>query len=64
MPTGFPETIVSILELFDGSGLVEEQPREKPWPENWIFAYGKFIGKNDGKPKLGIERKSYVRKLK
>ena len=54
------ETIAGVLELFNGSGLVEEQVRDKPWPEDWRFGYGGFIGLGDGKPRMGIERRPFV----
>ena len=54
------ETVAGVLELFDGSGLVEEQVKDKPWPEDWRFGYGGFIGEGDGKPKMGIERRPFV----
>ncbi|CAD6594558.1 MAG: hypothetical protein ASARMPREDX12_009584 [Alectoria sarmentosa] len=54
------ETIAGVLELFNGSGLVEEQVKDKSWPEDWKFGYGGFIGVSDGKPKMGIERRPFV----
>ncbi|MCJ1452329.1 hypothetical protein MMC28_002671 [Mycoblastus sanguinarius] len=60
MPTGVADTIASVLALFDGSGLVKEQSVDRPWPEDWTFGYGNFIGENDGKPRLGIERRPFV----
>ena len=60
MPIGLGETIASVLALFHGSGLINEQPRDdKPWPKEWAFGYGNFIGV-DGKPRTGIERKPFV----
>ena len=61
MPKGvLAETIAGVLELFRGSGLVEEQVRDQPWPEDWRFGYGGFIGVGDGKPRMGIERTPFV----
>ena len=61
LPKGvLAETIAGVLELFNGSGLVEEQVRDKPWPEDWRFGYGGFIGVGDGKPRMGIERRPFV----
>ena len=54
------ETIAGELKLFNGSGLVEEQVRDKPWPGDWRFGYGGFIGMGDGKPRMGIERRPFV----
>lgn len=53
-----PDTVASVLALFDGSGLVAKKEQEE-WPEDWRFGYGKFVG-TDGKPHLGIERKPFV----
>lgn len=61
LPKGvLAETIAGVLELFNGSGLVEEQVRDRPWPEDWRFGYGGFIGVGDGKPRMGIERRPFV----
>lgn len=60
MPGGVPETIASVLALFDGSGLVKEKAMHRSWPVDWAFGYGKFIGVGDGRPKLGIERRPFV----
>lgn len=54
------ETIAGVLELFDGSGLVKEQVKDMPWPKDWRFGYGGFIGVDDGKPRMGIERRPFV----
>ena len=54
------ETIAGVLKLFDGSGLVKEQVKDKPWPKDWRFGYGGFIGVDDGKPRMGIERRPFV----
>ena len=54
------ETIAGVLKLFDGSGLVKEQVKDMPWPRDWRFGYGGFIGVDDGKPRMGIERRPYV----
>ncbi len=54
------ETIAGVLKLFDGSGLVKEQVKGKPWPRDWRFGYGGFIGVDDGKPRMGIERRPFV----
>ena len=54
------ETIAGVLKLFDGSGLVKEQVKDIPWPKDWRFGYGKFIGVDDGKPRMGIERRPFV----
>ena len=54
------ETIAGELKLFNGSGLVEERVRDKPWPEDWRFGYGGFIGVGDSKPRMGIERRPFV----
>ena len=55
-----PTTIASILELFDGSGLLGElrQGEGKPSKE-WRIGYGRFVG-TDGRPKIGIERRPFV----
>lgn len=60
IPTGVADTIAGVLALFDGSGLVKEQVRDKLWPEDWRFGYGKFNGVNDGKPRTGIERRPFL----
>ena len=54
------ETIAGVLKLFDGSGLVKEQVKDMPWPKGWRFGYGGFIGVDDGKPRMGIERRPFV----
>ena len=38
------ETMAGALALFGGSGLVGEQVRDEPWPEEWRFRYGGFLG--------------------
>ena len=61
MPKGvLAETIAGVLELFRGSGLVGERVRDQPWPEDWKFGYGGFIGVGDGKPRMGVERRPFV----
>ena len=55
LQTGTPETIASLLALFEDSGLVKERPKVGVRPRNWLFGYGKFTGVTDGMPKLGIE---------
>ena len=67
MLKGMPTSIASILELFDGSGLVLESfagpngRRGKPsrLPEEIKLGYGRFVG-TDGKPHMGIERRPFV----
>lgn len=54
-----PDTIASVLKLFDGSGLVAEKSSVKGWQKDWKFGYGRFVG-IDGKPRLGIERRPFV----
>lgn len=54
------ETIAGVLELFIGSGLVEKQVRDEPWPEDWRFGYGGFLGVGDGRPRIGVERRPFV----
>lgn len=54
-----PTTIASVLELFDGSGLVKEARDAGGLKEEWKLGYGRFVG-TDGKPKLGIERRPFV----
>lgn len=54
-----PNTIASILALFDGSGLLEESREIGGLKEEWNIGYGRFIG-TDGRPKLGIERRPFV----
>ena len=54
------ETIAGVLKLFDGSELVKEQVKGKPWPKDWRFGYGGFIGVDDGKPRMGIKRRPFV----
>lgn len=60
IPDEAVETIAGTLALFDGSGLVEEREPGRPWPKGWRFGYGNFIGKSDGKPRFGIERRPFV----
>lgn len=61
MPKGvLAETIAGVLELFNGSSLIEDQAKDRPWPEDWRFGYGGYIGVGDGKPKMGIERRPFV----
>ncbi len=54
-----PITIASVLELFDGSGLVTEARNRGGVSEEWKIGYGRFVGTN-GKPKVGIERRPFV----
>lgn len=54
-----PTTIASVLELFDGSGLVGEARARGGVPEEWKLGYGRFVG-TDGKPRVGIERRPFV----
>ena len=55
-----PITIASVLELFQGSGLVSEVALAKggDW-EDWKIGYGRFVG-IDGRPHIGIERRPFV----
>lgn len=54
-----PTTIASVLELFDGSGLVGEARARGGMSEEWKLGYGRFVG-TDGKPRIGIERRPFV----
>jgi len=54
-----PTTIASVLELFDGSGLVKEANNGGGLKEDWKLGYGRFMG-TDGKPRIGIERRPFV----
>lgn len=54
-----PITIASVLELFEGSGLVTEAQASGRECEEWKIGYGKFVG-TDGKPHVGIERRPFV----
>ena len=54
-----PTTIASVLDLFDGSGLVGEARVRGDVPEEWKLGYGRFVG-TDGKPRVGIERRPFV----
>ena len=54
-----PTTVASLLELFDGSSLVDEIKIHNQVPRDWKIGYGRFIG-TDGKLKIGIERRPFV----
>ena len=54
-----PTTIGSILELFDGSGLVLDTANGVKVPEDHKLRYGRFVGL-DGNPRIGIERRPFV----
>ena len=54
-----PNTIASMVELFEGSGLIAEKNSEHGWRGDWRFGYGRFVG-TDRKPHLGIERRPFV----
>lgn len=62
-----PTTIASVLELFDGSGLILEASKTSGGPsddtprlpEDMKLGYGRFVG-TDGKPHTGIERRPFV----
>ena len=54
-----PNTVASIFQLFEGSGLVAERAAANGWQEDWRFGYGKFVG-TDGEPHIGIERRPFV----
>ncbi len=54
-----PITIASVLQLFEGSGLVTEAQTSGRDCEEWRIGYGKFVG-TDGKPHVGIERRPFV----
>ena len=54
-----PTTVASLLELFDGSGLVDEMNEHDDVPRDWKLAYGHFRG-TDGELKVGIERRPFV----
>jgi len=54
-----PTTIASVLELFDGSGLVAEARSRGGVSEECKIGYGRFVG-TDGKPRVGIERRPFV----
>lgn len=54
-----PTTIASILELFDGSGLVKEASDAGGLKDEWKVGYGPFVG-TDGRPRVGIERRPFV----
>ncbi|KAL8967272.1 MAG: hypothetical protein Q9183_002998 [Haloplaca sp. 2 TL-2023] len=53
-----PTTIGSVLEMVEGSGLVEENADSKS-REGWRVGYGRYVG-TDGKPHIGIERRPFV----
>lgn len=59
MLQSLPTTIASVLELFDGSGLVGEISEGNGMKEEWKVGYGRFVG-TDGKPRVGIERRPFV----
>ena len=59
MLTEMPNTIASIIGLFEGSGLIAEKKSERGWHKDWKFGYGKYVG-TDKKPHLGIERRPFV----
>ncbi|KAL9581934.1 MAG: hypothetical protein Q9203_005698 [Teloschistes exilis] len=54
-----PYTIASVLDMFHGSGLIEEAENKEDWEAHWKFGYGRFVG-TDGKPHVGIERRPFV----
>lgn len=53
-----PDTIGSVLEMFEGSGLVEENAKSR-CREEWLVGYGRYRG-TDGKLHVGIERRPFV----
>ena len=53
-----PTTIGSVLDMIEGSGLVEENADSKS-REGWRVGYGRYVG-TDGKPHIGIERRPFV----
>ena len=57
--TQMPNTIASVIRLFEGSRLVAEKNSESGWHKDWKFGYGKFVG-TDKKQHVGIERKPFV----
>lgn len=54
-----PNTIASVVQLFEGGGLIIEKSSDKQWREDWNFGYGRFVSL-DRKPHLGIERRPFV----
>ncbi|KAL8871434.1 MAG: hypothetical protein Q9174_002731 [Haloplaca sp. 1 TL-2023] len=58
MLTCMPTTIGSVLDMIQGSGLVEENADSKSRDE-WRIGYGRYMG-TDGKPHIGIERRPFV----
>lgn len=54
-----PNTIASVVQLFEGSGLIAEKSSDNGWREDWKFGYGRFVGL-DKRPHLGIERRPFV----
>jgi len=56
-----PTTVASILELFQGSTLVQEGKEHGRLSEDVTLAYGRFLG-TDGKEHVGIERRAFVRR--
>ena len=54
-----PTTIASVIELFDGSGLIKEARENGGLKEEWKLGYGRFVG-TDGKPRIGIDRRPFV----
>ena len=54
-----PITLGRIMELFDGSGLLEEAQSREGIANDCKVGYGRFVG-TDGKPHVGIERKPFV----
>ncbi|KAL8723818.1 MAG: hypothetical protein Q9181_007170, partial [Wetmoreana brouardii] len=58
MLESMPNTIASVLDMTDGSGLVHENANSKSG-EQWRIGYGRYVG-TDGKPHVGIERRPFV----
>ena len=54
-----PTTIGSVIELFEGSGLISEASSGARLCEDMKLGYGRYLG-TDGKPRLGIERRPFV----
>ncbi|KAL8698810.1 MAG: hypothetical protein Q9201_006364 [Fulgogasparrea decipioides] len=58
MLTSMPNTIASVLDMIEGSGLVGENAHGRS-REEWRIGYGRYVG-TDGKPHVGIERRPFV----